>query len=390
MEPSTESLMLSRNTWRGMPAFSASTVISHRFWMTTPNMVLCAIFQMRASSPSPTHIALRPIACSQGLAWSYSALGPDATISSLPALATFALPETGAHRYATPSASRRSRTSAEPSCEIEELSMTAFGLPDPVTRPPSPNSTSFKSSVVDTIVNTTSHPARSSLRAMTAAPYSASGCAFDAVRFHTLTPWPALSRRFTMASPMRPRPIHPMRFVIATTSLKTGDASSTGHGLLPVAAVEVLVGIGQRPRRVAQPAAQRQHRGHGARVERHVGEEPGARIEQQVAGLPRHLGGHARHVGQQQRLCLSPVAGLEQPEDRVVVRADEVHHQLRMVVRPAAAHGRDRPEIGPEHVACGGQLVEAAVARLQVEGRPQQRRIVLAVHQRRVAAVGAA
>ncbi len=81
-----------------MPAFSASTVISHRFWMITPNMVLCAIFQMRASSPSPTHIALRDIASRHGRAFSYNVFGPDATIKSLPAFATFALPETGAQR----------------------------------------------------------------------------------------------------------------------------------------------------------------------------------------------------------------------------------------------------------------------------------------------------
>ena len=90
--------MLSRNTWRGMPAFSASTVISQRFWITTPNMVLCAIFQTRASSPSPTHMTLRPIACRYGCTRSYRAFGPEATISSLPALATLALPDTGAHR----------------------------------------------------------------------------------------------------------------------------------------------------------------------------------------------------------------------------------------------------------------------------------------------------
>ena len=32
--------------------------------------------------------------------------------------------------------------------------------------------------------------------------------------FQTLTPWPAFSSRFTMASPMRPRPIHPIWFAI--------------------------------------------------------------------------------------------------------------------------------------------------------------------------------
>jgi len=81
-----------------MPAFSASSVISHREWMITPNMVLCAIFQMRESSPSPTYMAARPRAASRGWTASYSALGPEATTSSLPALATRALPDTGALR----------------------------------------------------------------------------------------------------------------------------------------------------------------------------------------------------------------------------------------------------------------------------------------------------
>ena len=61
-----------------MPAFSASTVISHRFWITTPNIVLWAIFQIRASSPSPTHSTLRPSAASSGSTRSNTAFGPEA------------------------------------------------------------------------------------------------------------------------------------------------------------------------------------------------------------------------------------------------------------------------------------------------------------------------
>ncbi|MCX7159720.1 MAG: hypothetical protein NT176_11400 [Proteobacteria bacterium] len=60
IEPSTLLLIESRNTCRGMPAFSARMVISQSDWMITPNMVLCAIFQTRASSPSPSHISERP------------------------------------------------------------------------------------------------------------------------------------------------------------------------------------------------------------------------------------------------------------------------------------------------------------------------------------------
>ena len=36
------------------------------------------------------------------------------------------------------------------------------------------------------------------------------GSAFDAVRFHTESPCPALTSRAAMASPMRPSPIQPM------------------------------------------------------------------------------------------------------------------------------------------------------------------------------------
>ena len=54
------------------------------------------------NNPTPEHtdpgIAARPSAASNGCTASYSAFGPEATTSSLPALATLALPETGALR----------------------------------------------------------------------------------------------------------------------------------------------------------------------------------------------------------------------------------------------------------------------------------------------------
>jgi len=53
-EPITESLKNFRKSLRFTPDFSASSVISMRFWMTTPSMTLCAILTMRASSPPPT------------------------------------------------------------------------------------------------------------------------------------------------------------------------------------------------------------------------------------------------------------------------------------------------------------------------------------------------
>jgi hypothetical protein len=87
-----------------------------------------------------------------------------------------------------------------------------------VTKPPVPNSTSFKSSVVDTMVNTVSQAARSSLLSTSVAPYSTSGSALLRVRFQISTPCPAFVRRLTMASPMRPNPIQPTLFAMCFSS----------------------------------------------------------------------------------------------------------------------------------------------------------------------------
>ena len=93
---------------------------------------------------------------------------------------------------------------------MDELSTTTLGLALPETRPPAPNKTSFKSSVVDTIVKTTWQLDNACLLGAMVAPYSTSGSALAAVRFHTLTGCPALSSRLTIASPIRPKPIHPI------------------------------------------------------------------------------------------------------------------------------------------------------------------------------------
>jgi hypothetical protein len=50
----TPLFMKARKASRGTPILLASSVISIRFSITTPSMTLCAILQMRASSPSPT------------------------------------------------------------------------------------------------------------------------------------------------------------------------------------------------------------------------------------------------------------------------------------------------------------------------------------------------
>src|SRR5213593_603973 len=92
-----------------------------------------------------------------GRATSYAGCGPETTNVSFPALMTFALPLTGAARYWMPLSCSIERSSAEPSSEMEEHSMTIFGFFEPAT---SFCITSFTSSHVDTMQNTMSREAR--------------------------------------------------------------------------------------------------------------------------------------------------------------------------------------------------------------------------------------
>ncbi len=150
-----------------------------------------------------------------------------------------------------------------------------------MTSPPSPNSTSFRSSVVETIVKTTSQPASSIRLPTTSASNGASASALLRVRFHTLTPIPACSSRRAIASPMRPSPIHPMRFVIDCSFFPAGPSCS--DRLLPVLPIDVPAGVFQPCRRIAETAAQFEHRAGGLLVQAAIAKEPAARIEHQVA-----------------------------------------------------------------------------------------------------------
>src|SRR5437899_9511662 len=96
-----------------------------------------------------------------GSAASNADFGPEQTNDSRPALITFALPDTGAASNAMPRFARISRSSAEPSSEIDEHSTTSFGDLPADRSPPAPATTSFTSSHVDTMTNTMSQAARS-------------------------------------------------------------------------------------------------------------------------------------------------------------------------------------------------------------------------------------
>ncbi|MNC87013.1 hypothetical protein D3C83_27070 [compost metagenome] len=118
---------------------------------------------------------------------------------SLPALITLALPDTGAASSFTPFSLSFARISADSSSEIEVLSTTIFGILPFEPTPFAPNSTSFTSLPVETIVNTMSQPARSASESTTFAPDFASGSAFARVRFHTEMSHPAFASRSAIA-----------------------------------------------------------------------------------------------------------------------------------------------------------------------------------------------
>src|SRR5262249_9045971 len=131
----------------------------------------------------------------------------------------------GAQRNETPRLINSARISADPSMEIDELSITSCGCRSPDINPPGANNTSFRSAVVETIVKTTSQEARSWRLATTRTPRAPRFSALLRVRFHTETSWLAPARRLTMASPIRPNPIHPIVFSIIGSSFNDGDRS---------------------------------------------------------------------------------------------------------------------------------------------------------------------
>jgi hypothetical protein len=107
------------------------------------------------------------------------------------------LPLTGAASSSMPRAPSSSRSSAEPSSEIDEHSTTSFVRTSGADS--SACTTSFTSFHADTITNTMSQAARSVTGPATLAPCASSGCAFARVRFQTTRPAPALARRSAMA-----------------------------------------------------------------------------------------------------------------------------------------------------------------------------------------------
>src|SRR5438309_5008732 len=125
---------------------------------------------------------------------------------SLPALITLALPLTGAARYSMPFCFSIARSSAEPSSEMDEHSITMRGFACPAR---SFAITSLTSSQVETMQKTISRRARSAIESTIFAPYFPSGSALARVRFQTAMSQSPFARRAAISNPMRPVPIQP-------------------------------------------------------------------------------------------------------------------------------------------------------------------------------------
>ncbi len=91
-----------------------------------------------------------------------------------------------------PRASSIRRSSAEPSSEIDEHSITIRGCALPASSSPITCCTSFQA---DTMQNTISQAASSATRSTIFAPYWASGSAFARVRFQTRRSAPPFASR---------------------------------------------------------------------------------------------------------------------------------------------------------------------------------------------------
>jgi hypothetical protein len=106
----------------------------------------------------------------------------EATIVSLPAATTFALPLTGAASISVPSVAAAARTWSDASSDTLEQSMISFGEPFLPSSPSGPVHTAMRSSDADTVVNTMSRPRSSLTESTILAPSAASGSTLLRVR----------------------------------------------------------------------------------------------------------------------------------------------------------------------------------------------------------------
>jgi hypothetical protein len=231
------------------------------------------------------------------------------------------------------------RISAEPVSEIDDMSTTRLGRAVPASTPPVPNRISFRSSVVETMVKTVAQWAIAVLSVTTSAPIWASGSAFDAVRFQTESSWPAFTRRAAIASPMRPRPIHP---ILCDALLIVMNP----HALLRVAR-RAAVWEGNDPTvHVSSPPDPRAARPGGSHARSVRGNLPNSAVS-------RHLAGHYAGALTDSTAVATVIRdrGIRPPDPRRPCRcSSSCAPSWRRAIRPAPSPAS--PTISPSATGC--------------------------------------
>ena len=124
----------------------------------------------------PTRTTFFPIASSTGSARSKWPASPPTMMLSVPSIAPFSPPDTGASSRPTPLSANRPAISRVTSGEMVLMSMTIVPSAAPWITPFSPSSTSRTSGVSETLVTTNSQPAASSAaESQATAPTASSG-----------------------------------------------------------------------------------------------------------------------------------------------------------------------------------------------------------------------
>ena len=200
---------------RPSPSASPSASDSPTAAIDTPSARLAISF-MAAPAPGPPTCPTEPSDSRIGRTRVKSSSPAPTKISRRPSAAWLMLPLTGASTTATPFGKRAAinRMVCGPTVD---MSMYTWPGPSALTRPCSPNTTSVSAWGVASIVIAKAAPAPASAGdPATVAPLDANGLARSGVRFHTVSAWPASSRRVAIGVPIWPSPRNAIFAMVAT------------------------------------------------------------------------------------------------------------------------------------------------------------------------------
>ena len=137
-------------------------------------------------------------------------------IESCPSTAAGSPPDTGASTASTPRSASAACTSRAVAGAMVDMSITSMPSRTPAITPSSPRITASTSGESGSMVITTSERSATSRGVVAvSAPAAASSSTAAELRLWTTTGKPALTRRAAMGLPMMPRPMKPMRSLMA-------------------------------------------------------------------------------------------------------------------------------------------------------------------------------